>query len=153
MLAEELAAIAAAGAGALVQAAGTDAWTGIRDRVSHLFGREQEQRTSESLDLTLTALEHANPSSELAQVRARQAVYWQVRFEDLLNSLAAEQQQLAVVQLREVIEGMRQSGSPSDHLSISGDVSVRATHGSVAGVLLTGDIHIENPLQPGSERG
>ena len=64
MLAEALTALAAAGGTAVVQAAGTDAWTGFRARVAKWFARGdtgREQVALERLDRTAAALGAAGP--------------------------------------------------------------------------------------------
>ncbi|MDY0809986.1 hypothetical protein [Kitasatospora purpeofusca] len=94
MLVETLTTLAAAGGGAVAQAAGTDAWHGVRRRVAELFGRGDEQREQaelERLDRTSLALE---PGA--AAERDRQAGLWQGRFETLLeNARPLDQERLA----------------------------------------------------------
>ena len=89
MLAEALTAVAAAGGTAVVQAAGTDAWTGFRSRVAKWFARGdagREQVALERLDQAAAALEAAGPG-EVEWVRAVQEASWQARFEILLEGL------------------------------------------------------------------
>ncbi|MER5974525.1 hypothetical protein ABT112_33295 [Streptomyces sp. NPDC002055] len=98
MLNEALMAVAGAGGTAIVQAAGTDAWTGLRQRVARLIGRGDAQRERaelERLDRTAQALDEADAGGT-ERARLRQEASWQTRFESLLESLEeAEQQQVA----------------------------------------------------------
>ncbi|MEV4556199.1 hypothetical protein AB0K51_04270 [Kitasatospora sp. NPDC049285] len=106
MLPEALAALAAAGGTAVVQAAGTDAWTGLRSRIGGWFGGDDAERrrtTLARLDDTarvLTAPGAADDERLIADQRAR----WQVRFEDELESLAAERIEQAAAQLRHLLK-------------------------------------------------
>lgn len=95
MLEAALAALAAAGGTAVVEAAGTDAWAGLRARVAQLFGRGDERRERAELarlDATAAALTGAGPGdgggagSGVGQsVRIRQEAFWQARFAALLE--------------------------------------------------------------------
>ncbi|WP_053713582.1 hypothetical protein [Streptomyces sp. XY413] len=90
MLEAALAAVAVAGGTAVVQAAGTDAWNGLRSRVARLLGRGNpalEQAELERLDRTATALRELEPA-EADRVRIRQEASWQTRFEVLLESVS-----------------------------------------------------------------
>ncbi|GHD52056.1 hypothetical protein GCM10010335_63990 [Streptomyces galbus] len=90
MLTEALMAVAGAGGTAVVQAAGTDAWTGLRQRVARLLGRGDTQRERaelERLDRTAQALEEAGTTGETERARLRQEASWQTRFESLLETL------------------------------------------------------------------
>ncbi|MGA5000729.1 hypothetical protein ACPCB7_22170 [Streptomyces arboris] len=102
MLAEGLIAIAAAGGGAIVQAAGTDAWNGIRNGIAKLFGRGEstrEQVELERLDQTRAVLEAAEEGEEAQQVQIAQVARWQTRLETLLEELPEEEQQLVLSEL------------------------------------------------------
>ena len=95
VLAEALTGLAAAGGTAVVQAAGTDAWTGFRARVAKWFGRGdagRERVALEHLDRTAAVLETAEPG-ELDRVRTGQEASWQTMFEILLEGLDGEAQQ------------------------------------------------------------
>jgi hypothetical protein len=106
MLSEAMAALAAAGGTAVVQAAGTDAWQGLRDRVARLLGRgdaERRQAQLERLDRTAVLLAaDADGADELAC--ARQEAAWQERFEMLLESLGEDEREAAGAELREIID-------------------------------------------------
>ncbi|MEV4110228.1 hypothetical protein [Nonomuraea sp. NPDC049695] len=97
---EWLAALAAAGGTALVEAAATDAWKTARDGFARLFGRGDEDRTrlAESrLDELAVRVESADPETR-AQVRAQALTAWQVRLTDLL-----EESPQAAAELRDLV--------------------------------------------------
>ncbi|MEU9798935.1 hypothetical protein [Streptomyces sp. NPDC051000] len=105
MLVEALAAVAAAGGGAVVQAAGTDAWLVVRERAAALLGRGDTARGRaelERLDRTARALEPA-AAGDPEQERARQEGEWRARFEMLLESLDAREQERAARELSTLV--------------------------------------------------
>ncbi len=113
--------LAAAGGTAVVQAAGTEAWTGLRQAVGRLFGRGEEEhsgRTEERLDGTAAALE-AVGQEEAEQVRLRQAVAWQTRFEDLLAGVDGQERTLVVHELRALVQ--EYAPSPAGEGGVSGN--------------------------------
>ncbi|RSS80713.1 hypothetical protein [Streptomyces sp. WAC06614] len=150
MLADGIAAMAAAGAGAIVQAAGTDAWATVRDRVTRIFGRDQQEVAAESLEQTSVALEEASSQpGEVDRARALQLALWQVRFEQLLANLEGERQTHVAAQLSELSDhtGPRIA---SGAVNFNSNVSVRADGGSIAGAYFGGEVRIENPRDPGA---
>jgi hypothetical protein len=111
MLTEALMAVAGAGGTAVVQAAGTDAWTGLRQRVARLLGRGDTQRESaelERLDRTAQALEEADTTGEAERARLRQEASWQTRFESLLESLEDSEQQQVAAELQALVAEQRE---------------------------------------------
>jgi hypothetical protein len=89
MLPEALTVLAAAGGTAVVQAAGSDAWEGLRSRLAAWFGRgdaEREHDELERLERTATDLVTADPAVA-EQVRTRQEAVWRTRIETLLEAL------------------------------------------------------------------
>jgi len=159
MLPEALTALAAAGGSAVVQAAGTDVWTGIRERLAAWFGRgdtERERTERERLDRTASVLAAAE-TEQAAVVRAREEAVWQTRIEVVLESLAEDERALAAAALRAVIDG----GGPRGiglavverGLAAGGDVIVTAEDGSVAAGVVQGDVHMGNPPQPDPAQG
>ncbi|MCF2530990.1 hypothetical protein [Yinghuangia soli] len=143
MLDQAMIALASAGGAAVVQAAGTDAWQGFRDRVARLFGRGRPadvQVTAQRLDRTAAELAAADPGT-LVVVRGRAAASWQTRFEDLIEGLDASERQLLASELRRIFEAAQRS------ISIAGDVRVEADRGSAAAVVM-GDVSITNPTRP-----
>lgn len=120
MLDEAMAALAAAGGTAVVQAAGTDAWHRLRDRVAQLFGRSDEDCRQVQLErLNRTAAALAAGADE--QTRARQEAVWQERFETLLESLGEDERAAACGALRAIVDE-----SP-------GPVEVRRVHNEISG--------------------
>lgn len=160
MLDQALVALAASGGTAVVTAAGTDAWTTVRTAVAGWFGRGDVQREGvelERLERTAAAVREAGPG-EAERVGIRQEAIWQARFEELLESLSADEQERAVEELRGALAQYR----PSDAvragpggLAVGGNVEVRADGGSAAAVRM-GDVTIGSPvhpLQPGPGQG
>ncbi len=90
----------------MVQAAGTDAWNGIRGGLARLFGRGEpgrEQAELERLDQTRSVLEAAGDGEESHRVQIAQVARWQTRLETLLEELPAAEQQLVVAELRALV--------------------------------------------------
>ncbi len=156
VLAESLTALAAAGGAAVVQAATTDAWTGLRERVARWFGRgdgELERVQLERLDRSAAELV-AGGGSE--QERALQATVWQTRIEDLLEGLDGEQQEQAATELRALLADT--AAAPGVSAAAGGvaagrDVSVTAEGGSIAAAVLHGGAHIGPPPVPDPSQG
>ncbi|MEU8860438.1 hypothetical protein [Streptomyces umbrinus] len=106
MLTEALMAVAGAGGTAVVEAAGTDAWTGLRQRVARLLGRGDTQRERaelERLDRTVQTLEEADATGETERARLRQEASWQTRFESLLENLEDSEQQQVAAELQALV--------------------------------------------------
>ncbi|WP_432188825.1 hypothetical protein [Streptomyces sp. Tue6028] len=113
MLVEALLALAAAGGGAIAQAAGTDAWNGVRSGIARALGRGEEAREQgelERLDRTQAVL-NAATESEMQRVRAAQAAVWQGRLEMLLEELPDVQRQQVAAELQAVIEQAHSAGA------------------------------------------
>ncbi|MFJ8026316.1 hypothetical protein [Streptomyces sp. NPDC096311] len=122
MLVEALLALAAAGGGAVVQAAGTDAWNGVRAGIARMLGRGEaarEQGELERLDRTQAVLEVSN-EDEIEHVRKAQAAVWQNRLEMLLEELPEAQRQRTAAELRALIE---QAGAGGGSQSVHNDFS------------------------------
>ncbi|MEU2551381.1 hypothetical protein ABZ589_06715 [Streptomyces sp. NPDC013313] len=157
MLSEAMTALAAAGGTAVVQAAGTDAWAGIRQQVARWFGRgnpQREQVELERLDQTAAELEVARPA-EAERVRIRQEAVWQGRIEALLESLedagrARVVAELRTLQAQQIVHGTVLTGHSG--LAVGGDVNVQADNGSAAAVTM-GDVTLGNPSRPGPHQG
>ncbi|MFE5595752.1 hypothetical protein [Streptomyces sp. NPDC056549] len=153
MLSEAMTALAAAGGTAVVQAAGTDAWTGIRQQVARWFSRgipQREHAQLERLDQTAAELEAARPA-EAERVRIRQEATWQGRIEALLESLEDIERARVADELRTLLAQQTSHRSVSagqSGLAIGGDLNVRADHGSAAAVSM-GNVTLGNPSRPG----
>ncbi|MFG3038115.1 hypothetical protein ACGFYZ_14515 [Streptomyces sp. NPDC048330] len=117
MLVEALLALAATGSSAIVQAAGTDAWNGMRDGIARVLGRGEaarEQGELERLDRTRAVLEAASVD-EAERVRTAQTALWQSRLEMLLEELPDTQRQQAAAELQALLRqaGMADGSQPA----------------------------------------
>ncbi|MFI9061947.1 hypothetical protein ACIGQE_08770 [Streptomyces sp. NPDC053429] len=153
MLSEAMTVLAAAGGTAVVQAAGTDAWTGVRRQIARWFGRGNPQREYaqlERLDQTAAELEAARPT-EVERLRIRQETAWQGRIEALLESLEDIERARVADELRTLLAQQTSHSRVSadqSGLAVGGNVDVRADHGSAAAVTM-GNVTLGNPSQPG----
>ncbi|WP_330481362.1 hypothetical protein [Streptomyces sp. NBC_00724] len=150
-------ALAAAGGTAVVQAASTDAWTGLRQRLARLLGQGNPQRENaelERLDQTAGELETAGPT-ELERVRIRQEAQWQARIETLLESLDDTERAQAAEQLSGLLDQRIPEGGVSvsqGGQAVGGNVDIRADHASAAAWSM-GNVTLGNPPQPGPPQG
>ncbi|MEV5978142.1 hypothetical protein [Streptomyces sp. NPDC052114] len=156
MLTEALAALAAAGGTAVVQAAGTSTWQGFQQAVARWFGHGDDERVStelDRLDRSANVLAGAGGDDE-DRLRLREEAVWQVRFETALANLSDDERDRAVEALRALLREHAPAGeaSPGDGQTVGGNVHIRADHGSVA-ALRMGDVTFGNPPQPGPPQG
>ncbi|MEU0603763.1 hypothetical protein ABZ484_36905 [Streptomyces sp. NPDC006393] len=157
MLSEAMTALAAAGGTAVVQAAGTDAWTGLRRRLARLLGQGNPQRENaelERLDQTAGELETAGPT-ELERVRILQEARWRVRIETLLESLDDTGRAEAAEQLGGLLGPRIPEGGVSvsrGGQAVGGNVDIRADRASAAAWNM-GNVYLGNPPQPGPPQG
>ncbi|MGC0334191.1 hypothetical protein RKD23_007181 [Streptomyces sp. SAI-170] len=156
MLPEALTALAAAGGTAVVQAAGTNAWEGFRQAVARWFGRGDDDRERVELErLDRSAAELTAVSEGGAdRLRLRQEAVWQTRFEQLLEALPEAEREQAAAALRALLAERTPTSAVSagdGGLAVGGDVRIHADHGSVAGGVIQGDIHLGNPSRPGPD--
>lgn len=122
LLSEALAALAAAGGAAVVQAAGTDAWSGFRQVIPRLFGRGDDQRANvalERLDRTAAAVGAAD-RGDAERVRIHQQAVWQGQFEELMVSVDGHERDLLVAALRALVAEHAPPG-PADGGDVSGN--------------------------------
>ncbi|MFD8545538.1 hypothetical protein [Streptomyces sp. NPDC059649] len=126
VLAEAMTAAAAAGAGAVVQAAGSDLWAWFRTRCARLIGRGDSRREEEALDqLDTTAADlNAADDGNRERVRGRHAHLWQEEFLSVLRSLEEQQRERFADELRAL---ERQFGNASG--SSGGVLSGNSFHG------------------------
>ncbi|MFD0277676.1 hypothetical protein ACFVHB_27715 [Kitasatospora sp. NPDC127111] len=155
MLVEGLTALAAAGGAGIVQAAGTDVWAGLRERVARLLGRgrpETERVALERLDRTREALETAAPG-RLAEVSERQAASWQTRLEDFLDDLAPTEQAQAAEQLRTLLDEAAATRATAavraENSGVTAGGSI-SNHGGAIGRDFRGPVTIGTPDHPTS---
>jgi hypothetical protein len=159
VLEEALVAAAAAGGIAVVQAAGTEAWTGLRQAIARWFGRGDEQREQaelERLDQTASAIE-ASDADTGDRVRIRQEAAWQARIEATLESLGEAERDQAADELRALLaqhhtpHGGVSAGQGG--LAVGGNVDIRAEGGSIAAGVIHGGAQIGRPLAPDPSQG
>ncbi|MFI8281205.1 hypothetical protein ACIGBH_41395 [Streptomyces sp. NPDC085929] len=157
MLAEVLAALAAAGGTAVVEAAGTSAWRGFQQAVARWFARGDEERgrtTLERLDSSANALAAAD-EREAERVRVAQQAMWQARFEVALENLSASERREAAEALRSLLTGPAVPGGVSASggaAIVGGHVTIRADHGSAAAWHMR-TVTLGNPPPPGLQQG
>lgn len=148
--------LAAAGGGAVVQAAGTDAWTGVRSKIAAWFGRGNPTRERAELErLDRSAAELAAAGEDTERARLRQETVWQTRIEDFLEELADEDREEAAAALRAVLRETAGAVSAGNGGAAAGrDVNVRADRGSFAAwnADVTGGVRLGNPTEPGPDQ-
>jgi hypothetical protein len=157
VLPEALTALAAAGGGAVVQAAGTDAWSAFRQRVAQLLSRGDsgnEHAELERLDQTAAALEEAG-AGDTELVRVRQEAVWQTRFEALLESLDGQEREQAAERLQALLAqpGTGAVTAGAGGVAAGGSVHISAQDASIAAGVIQGGAHLANPPQPASFQG
>ncbi|MYS17862.1 hypothetical protein [Streptomyces sp. SID4982] len=106
MLPEALTAVATLTGTAVVQAAGTDAWISLRERLGRMLGRGGDQAESGELarlDRTAAEIASADPA-EADSVRAYQAGVWRTRVELALENLDESQREAFAAELRAAVE-------------------------------------------------
>ncbi|CAM5396151.1 putative protein OS=Streptomyces alboniger OX=132473 GN=CP975_29660 PE=4 SV=1 [Streptomyces alboniger] len=158
MLEQALAVLAESGGTAVVQAAGTDMWAGLRQALARWFGRgdgRREQVELERLDQAAGELEVAG-TTVTERVRIRQEAMWQVRIEALLESLDAAERAQAAEDLRVLLAQHTGQGAVSagqGGLAVHGSVNVNADRNSIGAAVLNGDAHIDRPQVPDPSQG
>jgi hypothetical protein len=151
-------AAAAAGGIAVVQAAGTEAWTGLQQAIARWFGRGDEQREQaelERLDQTASAIE-ASDADTVDRVRIRQEAAWQARIEATLESLGEAERDQAADELGALLAQHTPHGGVSagqGGLAVGGNVDIRAEAGSIAAGVIHGGAQIGRPLAPNPSQG
>ncbi|MDX2854211.1 hypothetical protein PV342_38485 [Streptomyces sp. PA03-3a] len=137
MLEQALTALAAAGGSAVVQAAGTDAWAGLRQAVARWFSRDdsgREQTELERLNRTAAALQSGDPA-QAERIRIREEVSWQTRIHMVLEAAGGAEQEQSAAQLRAIVEQYSPPGN-------SGVISGNTFNGPTA--LQVGDHNTQN---------
>lgn len=156
MLGEGLLALASAGGGAVVAAAGTDAWNGLRQAVAHWFSRGDagiEGRELEQLDETATAVLVSDPA-EAERARVRHGDAWQERFRSALENLQAAERDRAAQELRSLLVGHApRDNAGTGSLAVYGDATFRADGTSVSAGVINGGVRMGSPSQPDPSQG
>lgn len=153
---EALAALAAAGGTAVVEAATTDAWQRAKAGLARLLGRGDERRTEVSLgrlDATRAELVPLT-GGELQRAREVRAAEWTTRLRDVL-----EEDPDSAEDLRRLLDdlaaaGVTVSATTGDHSVVAGgDVSNVANTGGVAAAVIHGNVTTAPyPPLPGAEQ-
>ncbi|GGQ18069.1 hypothetical protein GCM10010249_40800 [Streptomyces roseolilacinus] len=129
MVPETVAAVAALGGAAVVQAAGTDAWNGVRARLARWLGRgdgEREHAEARRLDAAAAVLRATADVPEVAGERRRQEeAHWRDRFLEALAGLSddglAEVERELRALLRHLAED-RPEGAAGTGIHVEGNV-------------------------------
>ncbi len=141
----------------MVQAASTDAWTGLRQAVARWFGRgdaQREQAELERLDQTADSVQDADPG-EVERVRGRQEALWQTRIETLMENLDAVQRERAAEELRSLLaQHAPQPGVSAGQGGLAANsVNIHADRGSIAGGVINGGAQTGRPPLPDPPQG
>ncbi|WP_329347180.1 hypothetical protein OG226_51235 [Streptomyces sp. NBC_01261] len=148
---DAIAALAAAGGTAVVQAASTDTWNTVKTALARLLARGDsaaETAELERLDRTHAALTGAAPSD-----RNRMEGVWQTRLEAFLSGITdVDARTTAAHQLAAILDTVHDAHGPVAHVggaAAGGDITIRADHG-VAGAVVNveGGVNIGSPLPP-----
>jgi hypothetical protein len=146
-----VAALAATGGTAVVQAAGTDTWYGVRRAVARWFGRGDAAREEAALArLDRTAEAVAGDAAGDGRARAELAAAWRTRFTDLLEELGPEERASAAAELRLVLDAAAGTAlsAGAGGVVVGGNLDIRAGSGSVAAAVIQGDVHLTRPSAP-----
>ncbi|MFI0203811.1 hypothetical protein [Streptomyces sp. NPDC016734] len=147
--------LASAFGAAVASAAGTEVWSGFRDRAARILGRRDAREIQvvlERLDRSALELDRADPGGA-DQVRTRLEASWQTRCEDLLESLGEADREEAAGQLRELVTRQAAAGvtAGDNSIAVGGNADIKADRGSAA-ALRMGDVTLGNPPMPGPEQ-
>ncbi len=145
-------ALASTASAAVVTAAATDLFEGVRRRVARMFGRgEPDPGAEQRLTLARDRLARAAPA-EREQVRDVLIGQWQTRFTDLLADHPDTEDELRA--LVEELQERLPAVAASDHSVAAGrDVTVQAAGGSVAAGVIHGNVGPPGPTAPGLVSG
>ncbi|MGW8763663.1 hypothetical protein ACWGN5_14290 [Streptomyces sp. NPDC055815] len=152
MVAEGATARDAAGGTAVVRAAGTRAWPGLRQAEVGWFGREDEESAGTELDRSAHALTSADDAEAEAVRRAVRAA-WQARFQAALAGLPEHERRPAAEALRALLDAHVPSpaaavSATGGGIAVGGDVEIRADHDSVAALRMGQPLSPPNPSCP-----
>ncbi|MFF2043573.1 hypothetical protein ACFVVX_24460 [Kitasatospora sp. NPDC058170] len=159
MLSEALTALATTGGTAVMTAAGTEAWEGVRCRVAAWFSRgngEREATELERLDRTAAELAGAG-ADQLERLRIRQEASWQARFEAFLEDLSEDEREQAGQALRALLQEAAAQGAQvsagDGGLAVGGNAQFSADRGSVAAGVIHGGVSVGHPPVPDPSQG
>ncbi len=158
MLGEAVLALASAGGGAVVAAAGTDAWQGLQQAVARWLSRgdaqvaEREMERLNEMAAALLADDHADPS----HVRLIQQGVWQARFTMALENMSTAERDRAAGELSALLAAHAPPGtvaSAPGGLRVAGDAKFTASDGSVAAGIINGGVQMGPPSAPAPDQG
>ncbi|NGO12841.1 hypothetical protein G5C60_35870 [Streptomyces sp. HC44] len=160
MLEEALMTLSATGGLAVVQAAGTDAWSGFRQAAARWFGRGdagEEDTALARLDATDAAVRSAG-SGEVTHRRRELAAEWQARFLNLLEELPLPERERAGEELQRILDSHLRDFPGSVTAGQRGvaagrDISISAEGGSLAAAEVHGNVNFNPPPPAGPNRG
>ena len=146
----DVSSLAALAGNTLVAAAVTDAWETARHRFARLFGRgKPDPATERRLEATRSQLVAVAPA-ELEQVRADLAGRWAVRLSDLLAEDPGAEAELRAVVEEVLAQLPTRVVSAGDHSVAAGrDMTVSASQGGIAAVVIHGNVAPPDPTGPG----
>jgi hypothetical protein len=152
VLVEAMAALAAAGGTALVEAATTDAWQKAKVGFMQIFGRgddSQAAATEGRLENTRNQLVHLT-GTELERVRGARAAEWTTRLQDAL-----EDNPDSAKTLQRILAELAATGVPGSveakgrSVIVAGDMANVANLGGISAGAIHGDVSTSvNPPQP-----
>ncbi|NML52503.1 hypothetical protein HHL19_18270 [Streptomyces sp. R302] len=153
--------LARAGGAAVVRAAGTDAWAGLREALARWFGRGDEQRHRtelELLDRTAAELLGAQEggAADAAHARADGDRVWRSRIERLLKELPEHERRRAAEELRELLRHhaphyANESGTGG--IAVQESLWIHAEQTSIAAGVVNGNVTASFPPVPDPIQG
>ncbi|MFJ1969534.1 hypothetical protein ACIO93_12775 [Streptomyces sp. NPDC087903] len=152
MIPESLESLAAAGAGALVQAAGSDAWTRVSGQVARWMGRGDPQAERFELERLRAGASRILTAEGDERVMIRQEAVWQERMLRVAEALGDADRHRATDELQALVEawGMSPAGTTT---VTSRDTNTAAGDGSVSVQNVQGGVHIGFPTVPDPSQG
>ncbi|MFK4067639.1 hypothetical protein [Streptomyces sp. NPDC029674] len=165
MLDDAMNELAAAGSAAVVQAAGTDAWPGVRGPVARWFSRGDPARErAELARLDRTDANVAGAAGDLGRrLRGDEQISWRTRFEIALDDLDDGARGERGDELRALVGELRaavaRSGPSVGHMTVSGPGAQAAAgpvvnYGSPVNIgEMHGDLRLDRPSPPDPAEG
>ncbi|MEV7195307.1 hypothetical protein AB0N81_26395 [Streptomyces sp. NPDC093510] len=165
MLDDAMTALAAEGSDAVVQAAGTESWPGVRGPVARWFSRGDPARERATLDrLDRTDAHLAGVEGDLGRrLRGDERISWRTRFEIALDDLDDGVRTELGSELRTLVRELRSAigrGGPTvGHMTVSGPGAQAAAgpvvnYGSPVNIdKMYGNLGIDHPSPPDPAEG
>ena len=153
MVAEWIAAAAAAGGTALIGAAATDAWQTARSGVVKLFARGGKRRAElvrDRLDRDVAVIEAAGPV-ERDEVRAQLLPAWQLRLADLLEEFPDAREELGA--WAEQVRALMPAAQASWVQNVTANAPGATAQGAMFGNVINYYGDVPRPDDPTARRG